>query len=247
MKNRWASRSVCIGILIAAFFAVAACARYQQKPLPFRLPGAYPNAVEAFGATIAAEAWDDPAKAKEAFGFDILKAGILPVQVIFDHQGTAPIEIVPSQSFLFDAQGQLWNILDQKMAYARIEKATDWGEVAPGAGKGALLGAAGGAIVGAAIGIVTGGNVGEAIGKGAAVGGAGGAVVGGAKGLEDSDVERSIRDDLRNRSLENKPIPPQSLSHGVLFFPSEAQGAKQLRIQVKDTGSGEARVFSLAL
>lgn len=247
METSRASRFFAIGVLVAAFLAIGACARYQQKALPFRLPGSYPNAVEAFGATIAAEAWDEPAQAKEIFGFDIIKAGVLPVQVIFDHQGTDPIEIVPSQSFLFDEQGQLWNILDQKIAYSRIEKATDWGEIAPGAGRGAFLGAAGGAIVGAAIGIVTGTNVGEAIGKGAAVGGAGGAVVGGAKGLENTEVERSIRDDLRSRSLENRPIPPQSLSNGILFFPAEARGARQLRIQVKDTVTDEVRLFSLAL
>jgi hypothetical protein len=157
------------------------------------------------------------------------------------------MEIVPNQTFLVDDKGQLWDVLDRTMAYNRIEKKTGWGEVAPSAGKGALLGATAGAIVGAAIGIVTGGRVGEAIGKGAAVGGAGGAVIGGGKGLTDPEPSKTIRDDLRNRSLENKPIPPQALSHGILFFPAEVTKAQQLRLQVRDTRTGEVRTIDLKL
>lgn len=232
-------------LALAAALSLVACTRYEQKPLPIRLPSTNPNAQQVFGVTIAAQAYDDKAQAKEAFGFDILGAGVLPVQVVFDNQGDDPLEIEPSQTFLVDAQGQLWNILDRTMAYNRIEKKTDWGEIAPKAGRGAFLGATAGAIVGAAIGIVTGQNVLETTGKGAAVGGAGGAVVGGAKGFEDPDVRRSIREDLRTRSLENRPIPPQSLSHGMLFFPAEAIDATQLRLQVKDTRTGELRTVTL--
>lgn len=236
-----------IALSMAAALLFASCTRYEQKPLPISLPSGNPNALEAFGATIAATAYDDPARAKEVFGFDILGAGVLPVQVVFDHHGSDPIEITPNQTFLVDDKSQLWDILDRNMAYNRIEKKTDLGEVAPSATKGALLGAAAGAIVGAAIGIVTGTNIGEAVGKGAAVGGAGGAVVGGAQGMDNTDTRKTIRDDLRNRSLENKPIPPQALSHGILFFPVEAVKAKTLRMQVKDTRTGEVRTLDLRM
>jgi hypothetical protein len=238
--------------MVVALFLVAAalfwsCSRYQQKPLPIRHPTAYENAVEVFGATVAARSYHDKADAKEFFGFDIIGAGVLPVQVVFDHLGSDPIEIVPGQTFLIDSEGQLWNILERDLAYRRIEEKTDWGEIAPSAGKGAFLGAAAGAIVGAAIGIVTGENVGIAAGKGAAVGGAGGAVIGGAKGLEEGDTKKAIREDLRSRSLENRPIPPQSLSHGVLFFPAEATSSKQLRLQVRNTRTGQLQILSMAL
>lgn len=227
--------------------ALAACTRYEQKPLSFRLPSSYPNSAEAFGATIGVQAFDDPAKAKEAFGFDIVGAGVMPVQLVFDNQGAAPIEIVPSQTFLADAQGNLWNILEQTMAYDRISKKTELGEIAPQGAKGAMLGAVGGAIVGAAIGIVTGGNVLEGVGKGAAVGGAGGAVLGGTKGVSDPTASRSIGEDLRKRSLENKPIPPQGISQGVLFFPAEASKARQLRLQLRDGRSGEVKSLDFGL
>lgn len=234
-------------VFLAVAMFLTSCARYEQKPLPIQLPSSNPNAKEAFGVQIAATAYDDPAQAKELFGFNILGAGVLPVQVVFDNRGSDPIEIVPNQTFLVDAKGQLWDVLQRSMAYNRIEKKTQWGEVAPKAGTGALLGATAGAIVGAAIGIVTGGNIGEALGKGAAVGGAGGAVIGGAQGTQNDDTARSIREDLRNRSLENRPIPPHALSHGVLYFPAEAGKVTQLRLQVKDTRTGEVRTLDLSL
>ncbi len=234
-------------VALAALFAVTACTRYEQRPLSFRLPAAYPNAVSFAGATVAAHPLDDQEKAREAFGFDIVGAGVLPVQVIFDHQGQDPIEIVATQTFLVDDQAQLWNVLDQGLAYKRLEKSTEWGKLAPEAGKGAVLGAAAGAIVGAAIGIATGGRIGEIAGKGAAVGGAGGAVLGGSKGQQEPDTRRAIREDLRNRSLENKPVPPQAISHGVLFFPAEAGKTKQFRLQLRNTRTGEVQTFALAL
>ena len=240
-------RRLPVAALLAVLLVLGACTRYEQKPLPVRLPTAYPNATTAFGTTIAAQAYSDPAGAKEVFGFDILGAGVLPVQVVFDNQGSDPIEIVPQQTFLVDGQGQLWNILDENLAYKRIQGKTEWGELAPEAGKGALLGAAAGAIVGAAIGIVTGENVLETTGKGAAVGGAGGAVIGGSGGLQDPEVRRSIREDLRNRSLSNRPIPPGGLSHGVLFFPAEAKSARQLRLRVRNVRTGETRTLMLPL
>lgn len=232
--------------VLAAVLAVG-CTRYEQKPLPFREPSSYPNAAKAFGATLGAQAFDDRQRSEEIFGFDILGAGVLPVQLAFDHRGDDPIEIVASQTFLIDSAGQLWNVLDQRLASDRIAKKTGLGEVAPQAGKSAFLGAAAGAVVGAAIGIVTGRSIGEALGKGAAVGGAGGAVLGGAQGAQDPSVGRKIGDDLRSRTLENRPIEPQTLSQGVLFFPAEAVSARTLRVQLRDTRTGEIATVSFAL
>lgn len=243
--GRYATVALVIG---AVALGVGACTRYEQKAVPILHPSAYPNATQAFGVTVGARPYADKAVAQEAFGFDIIGAGVLPVQVAFDHLGQDPVEVVPSQTFLADSQGQLWNILDQSMAYNRLEKSTEWGKIAPEAGKGAFLGAAAGAIVGAAIGIVSGGNVLETTGKGAAVGGAGGAVIGGAKGMQDhQDVKRTIRDDLRNRSLENKPIPPQAISHGVLYFPAESLEARMLRLQLKNSRTGEVVTLQMPL
>ncbi len=221
--------------LLVAFFS--SCTKYEQQVIPFKMPSAYPNATEAAGATIAAKSYDNKDEAGKAFGFNI-REGILPVQVIFDNKGGHPLEIVPAQTLLIDVDDNLWNILDEKLAYDRLAKKTELGKMLPEAGKyGALAGAAGG-IIGAAIGIVSGSNVGDAALKGAAVGAAAGLTMGGSKGLTDEEARYQIRDDLKARSLEKRAVKPREIAHGFIFFPGEAKKAKELRLQLKATDTG---------
>lgn len=217
---------------------IAGCARYERKVVPFKMPSAYPNATEVAGAVIAARAFDDPDEANSTFGFDISGAGILPVQVTFDNKGPHPLEIVPGNTYLLDAEENMWPIIDSGLAYDRISKKTELGEVVPEATKSGLLAGTAGAIIGAAIGIVTGHNVGDAAMKGAAMGAAAGLTVGGTKGLDSSETGRQIGEDIRNRSLEQRPIPAYDIAHGFIFFPGEAKGAKELRLSIieRDTG-----------
>lgn len=221
------------------------CETYRQQVVPFRLPAAYPNVVTAADAQIAAQAYDDPKQAQEAFGFDIRGAGILPVMVVFDNTGKHTLEIVANQTFLVDVENNLWPILEQNMAYDRISKKTEMGKVVPEGAKGAVLAGAAGAIIGAAIGIVTGRGVGEAAGRGAAVGAAAGAVMGGAKGLSDREVQMQIREDLDNRSLKRKAVLPQQVAHGFIFFPGEAKGAREIRLLLKAVDTGQTYPLNL--
>nr|CBX30098.1 hypothetical protein N47_D29070 [uncultured Desulfobacterium sp.] len=223
----------------------AGCSTYEMKPLPFKSPSSLNNAVNIAGADIAARAFTDSAKAKETFGFDILGAGMLPVQVIFDNQGSHALEVVANQTFLEDKNGNLWPILSKDIAYERATKYTKTKETfKEGAYKG-FLGAAAGAVIGAAIGIVSGDNVAAAAGKGAAVGAAAGATIGGAIGYGSDDAIKSITSDLREKSLQTTAVFPKSLAHGILFFPGEALSAKQLRLQIKETDTGEIHVIKL--
>ena len=225
-------------IVIFLLVAVSACTKYERQVVPFKLPTAYPNATEAAEATIAAKAYDGKDEAGNAFGFDIRGAGILPVQVIFDNKGAHSLEIVPGQTFLVDEANNLWPILDASLAYDRINKKTELGNVVPeGAKSGMLAGAAGG-IIGAAIGIVTGTSVGEAAAKGAAIGAAAGLTMGGAKGLTDDEARYQIRDDLKTRSLEKRAVKPHEIAHGFIFFPGEAGKSKELRLHLKATDTG---------
>src|SRR4030042_1495161 len=89
-----------------------------------------------------------------------LAAGLRPVQVVFDNQGTHPLRINPGQTFLEDAQGNLWPILNEQTAYERATRYADTKQIFKEGAYGGFLGAAAGAIIGAAIGIVAGGNVG---------------------------------------------------------------------------------------
>ena len=231
--------------LMLLALTVSGCETYRQQVVPFKLPTAYPNVTTVADAQIAAQAYDDPKEAKDAFGFDIRGAGILPVKVVFDNTGTHTLEIVTAQTFLVDADNNLWPILDQNMAYDRISRKTELGKVAPGAAKGALLAGAAGAIIGAAVGIITGGGVGEAIGKGAAVGAAAGATIGGSRGLSDHDVQMQIRDDLDTRSLKKRAIPPRQVAHGFIFFPGEVRHAREIRLLIKATDTGQTYPLNL--
>jgi hypothetical protein len=232
------------GLLI---LAMAGCTTYRSREVSFRLPASYPNMREVAGAQLASQAFVESQVASEAFGFDIRSAGLLPVQVVIDNQGSQGLTIVPEQTFLVDGEGRLWNLLDSRTAYRRVEESSEYGRIAKGGGKGALLGATGGAVLGAAIGILSGENVGSALFKGAAVGGAGGAVVGGAGAADSDEGGRQIARDLANKSLVNQGIQPGSLAHGFLFFPGEIISAANVRLQLREIQTGVVHTVILPL
>ena len=241
-------RRIVIFLIISGLIFSTGCSKtYKAKPLPFKTPAAFKNVVEVAGAQMAAKAYADPAEAKEAFGFDIRSAGMLPVQVVFDNQGTHPLEINGQQTFLEDKEGNLWPILSRETAYERATKYAQTKEIfTEGAYKG-FLGAAAGAIVGAAVGIVSGEDVAASTGKGAAVGAAAGAVLGGAGAYGSSDARRKITNDLREKSLQNQAVEPKGLAHGFIFFPGEAKSVKQLRLQLLEKDTGKLHVLLFAL
>jgi hypothetical protein len=229
-----------------ALLLVGCGTSYKAQPLPFKAPTAYKNTVTVAETVIGGQAFVAEDEAKKAFGFNIRGAGMLPVQLVFDNQGKGELEIDASQTFLEDQEGNLWPLLTQDMAHERATKYAQTKAIAKeGAYKG-FLGAAAGTIIGAAIGIVTGGDVGEALGKGAAVGAAAGATIGGAEGFGSGDARRKIITDLRQKSLENKSIQPETLAHGILFFPGEAQSASLLRLKLVDPNSGASYPIRLA-
>lgn len=234
--------ALCIAILMMG------CMRYERQVVPFKTPQSSPNAVYVDGAVIAARSFANPEEADAAFGFDIRSAGILPVQVAFDNKSSHPLMIIADQTFLIDAESNVWPILEQNLAYDRLSSQTEWGRVAPEAAKRGLLFGAAGAVIGAAIGIVTGTNVGAAMGKGAAVGAAAGVVSGGAQAVGDpSDVHAQIKKDLQTRSLQYRAVKPGELAHGFIFYPGEVKMAKVLRLQIKETDTGKISTFNMKL
>jgi len=234
-------------LTMAVFFLAGCATSYKAQPLPFRAPSSYANSVQVAGAVVAAQAYADPKKAQEAFGFDVRGAGFLPVEVIFDNEGTHSLQIVPGQTFLEDEAGNLWPILDEKTAYDRATKYAQTKQIFKGGAYGGFLGATAGAILGAAIGIVAGQGIGEAVGKGAALGAAAGATIGGVQGFTTSDeAHRTIMADLEKKSLENKPIS-RGLAYGFIFFPGEAKSARQLRMQLTETDTGAIHPLKLSL
>jgi len=240
-------KSILTTIVFICLTIFAGCTSYERQVVPFKYPESIPNAVSIDGALIAARSFANTSEAREAFGFDIRSAGILPVQVIFDNKSNHPLMIMPDQTFLIDEESNVWPILEQNLAYDRLAKKTELGKVAPEAVKGGLLLGAAGAVIGAAIGIVTGTNIGEAVGKGAAIGAAAGLTVGGAQGLDNTDVQSKIREDLQTRSLNYRAIKPGELAYGFIFYPGEAKSAKVLRLQLRANDTGKIYTFNMKL
>ena len=236
---------IIIAILLLTLIFSGCTTAYKIKPLPFKTPSAFPNMVNFDGSQIAAKAFVDPQETKDAFGFDILGAGMLPVEVVFDNQGSHPLEIVAHQTFLEDGKGNLWPVLSNKIAYERATKYAETKKIFKEGAYSGFLGAAAGTLIGGAIGIISGSNVGNAVGKGAALGAAAGATLGGAKAYGSNDARREIISDLREKSLENKPVEPKNLAYGFLFFPGEAKSAKNLRLQIRETDTGKVHVLNL--
>ena len=115
-------KNLTVIVIILFLFSAGCSTSYKAKPLSLQTPAAYPNTAEIAGCQIGAKAFADAKAAKEAFGFDVLGAGMLPVQVVFDNQGPHPLEIVGHQTFLEDNKGNLWPILNNKLAYERATK-----------------------------------------------------------------------------------------------------------------------------
>ncbi len=236
-----------IHILIAAATAalLTACATaYVEKPLPFRMPESYPNAQEFGGATIAAKAYPDVKEAQENFGFNVIDAGLLPVEIIIDNKGVHPLEINGSQTFLEDKGGNLWPVLSQDLAYDRATKYAQTKETFNSAAQSGFFGAAAGAAIGLAIGILSGHDIGNAIGKGAVVGAVGGGLVGGANAYSAGDARHAIVEDLRQKSLQQRSVSAGTLGYGFMFFPAEAKTAKALRVQVIERDTGKTHVLT---
>jgi len=218
---------------------LTACTFYESREVSFRPPAVAGNAQQMGGALVAGEQYADKKIAKEAFGFDVRSAGLLPVQVVIDNSGPQRFEIVPEQTFLVDATGAYWNLLDRKTAYQRVESSSEYGSIIKGGAEKGMWGAAAGALAGAAIGILSGSNVGEAVGKGAAVGAAAGGIYGGAQAGGSDESGRQIAKDLANKDLNSRIIEPGNLGRGFLFFPGEAPSASQLRLQLRDVTTGQ--------
>lgn len=238
-------KKISIAILALFLTVLSGCSTaYKAQPLPFKTPEAYRNAVLVEHTQVGGIAFVDPAAAKEAFGFDVRGAGMLPVQLVFDNQGYDALNINPGQTFLEDNEGNLWPILTDSFAYERATKYAQTNKIFKEGAYNGFLGAAAGGLIGAAIGIVSGENVAAAAGKGAALGGAAGATIGGASAYASSNDARSvIVKDLKAKSLENKSIQPQNLSHGIIFFPGEAKSAKQLRLQLQNVVTGHVHTI----
>lgn len=221
------------------------CASYKPTVTPFKLPEAYANVERVADTYVGARAWDNEAEAKAAFGFDIIGAGLLPVQVSFDNRGSQTLIIVPSQTFLINDRQELFPVLSETEAYERVAKGVRVKETVKGLAQGTLLGAAAGALIGAAVGVASGGRAGDYAKRGATTGAVSGAIMGVLNSASDSQVPRTITDDLTCHDLKNLPIKPEELAYGLILFPREAGQPQALRLQLQDQDTGQMYTLEL--
>lgn len=222
-----------------AFSLIACAGDPAPGPLPITPPGQ--SAALAGEARISVETYPDPEAAQRAFGFDAAASGILPIQVVVDNRGMESLRVEADQTFLQDAEGRLWPLLDPQTTRKRAARGLSTRETLSQGAETGAWGAVGGAVLGAALALVTGDSVVTGAGKGAALGGGGGLVLGGVKGAADDAPERRLAYQLRDRSLLHKRMRPGALSHGVLFFPAEIPSARALILQFRESGSDAAR------
>lgn len=234
-------------ILLAMCLLTTSCARYTPRATPFRLPQSYANVQNLNGLNVAASSWQGEAEARAAFGFDVIRMGLLPVQIVFDNQTFQTFQINPSQTFLVNDREELFPVLDNQSASERVQGATGFKEAARSLGKGALWGSAAGAAIGAAIGVASGRSAGDYAMRGAVTGAVAGGILGIGQGSGHNDVTRQIADELANKQLKNNPIRPQEISQGIIFFPAEAGLPKQLKLQLRDKDTDKVVNLSLSL
>ncbi|MDI6796965.1 MAG: hypothetical protein QMD09_08470 [Desulfatibacillaceae bacterium] len=91
--------------LILFFLPFTACSTaYKATPLPFKAPSAHSNYTMVAGLELGSRAFADEKEAAGIFGFNILKAGMLPVEVVFSNTGSSEFEVNAAQTFLEDEQ-----------------------------------------------------------------------------------------------------------------------------------------------
>lgn len=234
-----------VAVIMCLSLMTTSCSFYGERVAPVPLPSLQNQSVNIEGAMLLAEAYLDEDRAQAAFGFNIRAAGLLPVRVVVDNQSGSDVQLLGTQTFLVDRQGQAWPLLTAKQANERVKNRVGVAETFTGAAIPAFLMGVAGAAAGAAIGVLTGSNVGNAAAKGAVLGGTAGALYGGS--TRNKEVGTDIAYNLSQQSLRNEKISAGALAYGFLFFPGqdEASSAQSLRLAI--SVKGQQRVVSIPL
>jgi hypothetical protein len=219
-----------------SFTLISACApKYEYKPIPVRDISQYPGHASAEGVTAGALAYYDSKELSGLFGFDLKKAGVIPVQVRIRNTGSHPLTVAPGSTET-DEAGLTWEVLPSSVVFDRIDSYTSGSLSMDEGAKRTLLWGLAGAVVGAAVGVAAGSNVGEAAGKGAALGAGAGAATAIA-GVGAEDTSGAVSRDFSARSIDSMAIQPGAEAYGFLYFPAESQRPRTLHLNTESGGS----------
>jgi hypothetical protein len=220
-------------VMLAAMLVTAACApRYEFKPVPVRSLEAFDSRVAFSGGLVAAHAIYDTKEVTKFFGFDLKKAGVIPVQLaVRNNQDQGALVLY--KATLLDAEGLLWEVLPSDVVVRRIDEHTSGGLSGEQGARRTLLWGLAGGVLGAAIGVVGGTSVAEAAAKGAAVGAAVGVTSSIAQaGTETSDAGE-IQRDFSTRNIDHATIGAGETVNGLLYFPAEAAQPRRINLTFK--------------
>lgn len=228
-----------IAFLFCLLFIMACSKAFVAKPVRFKMPSVYGNAVRMDKTIAGAEVFNNSSADKIIFGFDIHGAGMLPVQVVFENTGYVDYTVVVDQTFLEEINGNMWEALSGDIAKARATQHAQDKKALKEAGKKGVIAAAIGAVTGAIIGTLTRDSIGKSAGTGAAVGAGTGAIYGAVKALEKNDEEQKSLKNYKNTLIEHKPVRAGCITRGFLFFPGEAKKPKYLWLTIREALGGK--------
>jgi len=223
-----------IAFIFCLLFIVSCSKAFVAKPVRFKMPSVYGNAVRMDKTIAAAEVFNNSKIDKKIFGFDIHGAGMLPVQVVFENNGYVDYTVVVDQTFLEETNGNMWEVLSGDIAKARATHNAQDRKAIKEAGKKGMIAAAIGAVTGAIIGTLTKDNIGKTAATGAAVGAGTGAIYGAVKALEKDDEEKKSLKHFKETLIEHKRVRSGCITRGFLFFPGEAKKPKYLWLTIRD-------------
>jgi len=91
------------GLLVLGCLALSlqsACASHEFVELPVRGADVYPFAEIKYGVAVAIDEISDPSRVRRYFGTDLIREGILPVEVILSNHGRHRVKIGPADILL---------------------------------------------------------------------------------------------------------------------------------------------------
>ena len=118
MKPRWGHvAAVVLGVSLAG----VGCAPPAVAPPAIREAEAYSAKAARAGLTIAADAYVDPDKSKAVFGLEMVRKGLLAVNLIFNNTGPKKFFVYTNQITFKDANGQSRPRLEATHVAAAVE------------------------------------------------------------------------------------------------------------------------------
>lgn len=205
-----------LGLIWLPLALMSCAAPLKTDTVSFKTPESYANHQTIDGLRIAVIPIDSLEKSEEIFGTDLWQAGILPVHLIVQNNGTKEFEINHAQIFGITPTGEMTSAYSLNKSAEHVRSSSIGTTAVAGAVAGAVVGTALGAAVGAGVGYAA-GDAGTGAVTGTAIGGAAGIAQGTAAGLSDSFTVQFKRE-LANLAFGDRAIYPSDIQQGFIYL-----------------------------